>query len=664
MITPAKKALDIRVTPPLVPARARATILVSVLLPEPLAAWGALKFRVKGGRNNKNDWDPLQVEDPAAPGYVELTSPSLNQNPFFPIPASPWEFAFRTETAVPAGTPLVFWMRDTRVQSCADPAKPLELFWARDGTATEEPLGTARLAVTPRAWDHVRVIVPSTAWAGTPDTGRAWLEDRFDNPTTADDPVQVTLAWHEARAGKRVPVDEGQKTPETPMETLFLRGPVTDLRVPAFGRAGGPYWLRAQTSTGTSWSNPLVVLDVAETIEMHESAAEPGMTAGSPSPVQAVYWGMIHAHSDRSDGMIPIEDYFPAIRAQLLTFGASSDHDHEKETSDADFDAIRAAVEAHNAPQAGFFTFLGYEWAKWNKRGHGDKCVYFRDDVAAMYRSGDPRYDTAEKLYAALARHGDGALVIPHHTAYAGNPCTFAAWDPVHERLVEIYSVWGCSERAAAAGKPYPVTPLLAGRGENPVDQWEVPAGFVQAALRKGARLGFTAGGDDHIGHPGGHQKLRVDHGGYEAGLVAVLVRGRPTRENIWQALWARRCYGTTGARVRGCYTVDGHDMGAEIALANAPALQDARKVAFRVAGTGPLASVEVVRNGEAWRTWECAPGTVTCQHAVVDRDPFAKVALAPLPDGFTNAPFLYYYLRVTQRDGEMAWFSPVWVVP
>ena len=187
-------------------------------------------------------------------------------------------------------------------------------------------------------------------------------------------------------------------------------------------------------------------------------------------------------------------------------------------------------------------------------------------------------------------------------------------------------------------------------------DSGEVPEGFVQRALELGWRVGFTAGGDDHSSHPG-DLTLRGGTPPRTPGLLAVRATDK-TREAIFQALYDRRCYGTTGARIIVDFSVNGALMGAELWLEEMPELHDARRLSIGVHGTDVVEKIEVVRSNDVLLTHE---GT-SCDEAtsVEDVAPFDLVALPPGPHWPT--PFLFYYLRITQADGEMAWVSPVWV--
>ena len=76
---------------------------------------------------------------------------------------------------------------------------------------------------------------------------------------------------------------------------------------------------------------------------------------------------------------------------------------------------------------------------------------------------------------------------------------------------------------------------------------------YAKEALSRGYRMGFTAGSDSH----------QMEHG-VEGGIVAAFT---PThdREGIWDAMYARHTYGTTGARILVSLKIDGHMMGSEL---------------------------------------------------------------------------------------------------
>jgi hypothetical protein len=50
------------------------------------------------------------------------------------------------------------------------------------------------------------------------------------------------------------------------------------------------------------------------------------------------------------------------------------------------------------------------------------------------------------------------------------------------------------------------------------------------------------------------------------------------------------------------------------------------------------------------------------CETTWSDTTPLDELWLPPAP--FWPGPFCFYYVRVLQSDGQMAWASPVWISP
>jgi hypothetical protein len=165
----------------------------------------------------------------------------------------------------------------------------------------------------------------------------------------------------------------------------------------------------------------------------------------------------------------------------------------------------------------------------------------------------------------------------------------------------------------------------------------------VQAALAIGHRLGLICGSDSHCGRPGHGNWIGAfgKRRGYSAGLTAVLAR-ELTREALWDAFRHRRCYGTTGARIIIDFTIDGEMMGGELRRPAGAELA----LRVRVAGTEELTAVQVVTAG----------GVLCSVHPGAQDGDLAETIHTPL----TGTD--YYYVRVLQVDGEMAWAGPIWV--
>lgn len=341
---------------------------------------------------------------------------------------------------------------------------------------------------------------------------------------------------------------------------------------------------------------------------------------------QRVFWGDIHGHTGLSDGLGSPYAYYDFGRDEAcLDFCAITDH--AQYLSDEDWEVIQRATAEANEPGR-FVTLLGYEYSCNGPVAHyGDKCLYYPGDRGPLLRETDINrsgyVDTAE--FAAQWK-AHGAMMVLHQ--HARGTCTF--YDPDLVRLVEVYSVWGGSESDSTT------------RTLLPALDHDYSGHYAADALAQGWVLGFTGSSDDHAGRPGRSDWLRVQQA-YPGGLVAVWAP-ELTREAIWDALWNRRCYATSGKRIYLEFWVDGEPMGSVI---EGSAFTGTHVIEARVLGTQPLVAVEILRGRE--------PIEVQSSYS-----PSLQLAFRDTPpSGSAN----YYYLRVTQADGEMAWSSPVWVI-
>jgi hypothetical protein len=103
----------------------------------------------------------------------------------------------------------------------------------------------------------------------------------------------------------------------------------------------------------------------------------------------------------------------------------------------------------------------------------------------------------------------------------------------------------------------------------------------------------------------------------------------------------ARRTYAATDNIVLEFWIGD-EFMGGEL-RAGAGGVPEIRVEAV---GTGPFLSVEILRNGQTIHRASPASAEVTLRYR--DLEPAPGVS--------------YYYARLVQEDGQMAWSSPIWV--
>jgi len=367
-----------------------------------------------------------------------------------------------------------------------------------------------------------------------------------------------------------------------------------------------------------------------------------------------LYFGEIHIHTALSDGQgSPSDNLRHARDVAQLDFAALADHALALE--ERDWETTKEALEDYYRPGR-FATLLGFEWthpsggevwgpivregkdpAEVGGERFGHRNVYYRGMEGKYYPWDQPKSDRPEKLWERLKEQKLPALLIPHHPASYVFPVDWEVHNPELERVVEIYSIWGSSEIPESKGN---TRPIVRGGGETD----EESGSHVQAALDRGHRLGIIAGSDGHDGHGGKtrhHRHNLTGHDGpfYPSGLTCVYAE-ELTREAIWDGLWDRRCYGTTGAKIKLDFQAEGQEMGSGVELPPGGELQ----VKGEVQGTADVQKMELMGSrGSVAETYGRSPEE-TLQRSVKMAEPG------------------YLYLRVRQTDGEIAWSSPIWV--
>lgn len=339
-----------------------------------------------------------------------------------------------------------------------------------------------------------------------------------------------------------------------------------------------------------------------------------------------LYWGDLHVHTGFSDGLgTPDKAYRYAQDISKLDFCACTDEDNENEIhlSDEEWKLTKEAAKKYTKPGE-FIAFSAYEYQDNDLEGTGHRNIYFMIDDQPILRHRDG-VDLLE-LYNRLK--GRNALVVPHHPVAMRTTRIWDYHNPELERVVEIYSVWGNSECRECL-KPH------------------IHAGYdyersVQTALAKGYKLGFIGSGDCHAGHPGYSDWLRWFRS-HHNGLAAVYAP-QLSKQDIWQALWKRHCYATTGERIILDFKLNGYMMGEEIVLSK----NEPRKIRVKIAGTGVIERVDLIRNNLQVYVHKGKSSKESFEY--IDREDLRGE--------------IFYYIRVIQKNGEMAWSSPIWIRP
>lgn len=348
-----------------------------------------------------------------------------------------------------------------------------------------------------------------------------------------------------------------------------------------------------------------------------------------PSPYR-IFWGEIHGHTEISDGVGTLDDYFTAARdIARLDFCAVTDHDHggpgRPPLFGEKWEQTQAAVRRYHDPDR-FVTLLGYERDSYP--WYSNLCLYYRGDEGEMVRGAVDGQITRSELEALLAR--EEILAIPHHPTTLTQGVNFDAIPPeLMTPLIEVYSKWGASE---FYGNPEPT-------------MFEARGGHWRDALERGARMGCVGGSDIHSPHPGmwhevpGAWNIRYPN----PGLVAVLAE-ELTREAVFDALKARRCYAASGIRAAIDFRINNEPIGS--VLKESP--DGRRELYLSVQADSPLRTVTVLRNME--------------DRFIIHLDGTAREAELMVTELKAERETDYYYVRVEAMDGRRAWTSPIWI--
>lgn len=367
---------------------------------------------------------------------------------------------------------------------------------------------------------------------------------------------------------------------------------------------------------------------------------------------QKICFGEIHWHTELScDGTRPLRDALLSARDDIgLDFAGPGDHIWDNGVFGEDATPEMQAEALRECDDPGHFAILpGAEFSC--GIGHANYyCDSIENYLEVCKRLPEAR-DTSTANRASQYRWDvlTGALIpghtflVPHHSntnsferegvvsQKTGRPFWNAMTLPAgeerpHVRLMEIYQARGSFE-------------------DEVVDpHWRILSGgygaSARSALMKGYRIGFTGGTDNHNGWPS-----RNNHGGMIDGFTAVITDAIDT-PSIWEALSLRRCYATTGARIICDVTLNGRPIGSELKLAP----DASRRMRIRIYGTAPLETVEVVSAGIVLDRIPVVEGSPDLETEWEDTRPGRPL------DG------VYYYLRIRQVDGNIAWLSPFWI--
>ena len=352
------------------------------------------------------------------------------------------------------------------------------------------------------------------------------------------------------------------------------------------------------------------------------------------------YFGQLHSHTQYSDGAGSLESALAYVKAlpdnANVDFVAFTDHSNYFDKSGAAnpegalYDMTKAteysqqtwksykdAVAAFNADNAGSMVAIaGFEMTWSGGPGHintfNTPGIVSRNNTTLNNKTKDAGLQAYYKLLSQT-EGVDSISQFNHPGTTFGNFIDFGYWDAVVDTRMYMVEV-GNGEGQIGAGGYYPS-----------YEQYIM-------ALDKGWHVAPTNNQDNHKGKWGNANDARD-----------VILTDDFTEDGIYEALRARRMYATEDKNLELDYTVNGNMMGSIIDVPE--------KLNFEISFNDPdrtdsIAKVElVVNSGKVAYTWDSAADLTKGS---------VSVELAP--------EYTYYFVRVTEGDGDLAVTAPVWV--
>lgn len=466
--------------------------------------------------------------------------------------------------------------------------------------AYREVKGRLTVNIEPADAAGVRCVVRDCPAQGKDHPGVLAIEDEFENPITASEyPIRLFVEKGAAAVPERIVKKAGESGVK-----FRAKCPGDEITW-----IGASCWNRNIYGV----SNPVC----------------PNFTRKG----HRIYFGDTHVMTGASCGFGDPEE---AIKYARDVFGL--DFTTVSDTGDLSYwPGHRKLFKRYNKNHE-FVTLPGYER---NLGGAGHKNVYYLDEDLPAYSGKD-----LQELWKFLA--GKECMAISHHINIHSEsdpdnwgPLDISSINPRYEKLIEICQNRGSFEKDEIGGEV-----IFGGFGSS-----------VRDVLQRGYRLGFAGGTDTHRARPGSRRSNQsgVDSAFAEAtgGITAVLCE-ELTRECVWNALKARRCYATTSERILLDFELNGHQMGEDVSVASCGSKRfNIRELFIRAAGTAELEQVVIVRNGVEIAA--IPAGTMEFETAWTD-----NAGLADIHDSGIGG--CYYYIKIRQVDGNMAWSSPVWL--
>ena len=333
------------------------------------------------------------------------------------------------------------------------------------------------------------------------------------------------------------------------------------------------------------------------------------------TPDWNVYFGQLHAHTNLSDGTGSVEEAFDhASKVENLDFFAVTDHSDSFDNADAGAigaDGVGISADWAAGKQAAasvtnedFVGLFGFEMTWQEDKQLGHISTFNTPGWQTRDQEDFENVPTAlENYYKALTTVPGSVSQFNHPDIIHGDFERFDHYSPEYDEAISLLEIAG--------------------------EDGAVDCEYYHLALDKGWHVAPTNNQNNHNGQWGDASRART-----------VILAETLTEEALYDAMKDRRVYATQDSDLTVYYTLNGAVMGSII-----PKSEEAEITVFLSDPTDEaIGNVEVVTDG----------GAVLVSEYVGTPSQVLELSV--------SSGHNYYYLRITQPDGDVAVTAPVWM--
>jgi hypothetical protein len=320
-----------------------------------------------------------------------------------------------------------------------------------------------------------------------------------------------------------------------------------------------------------------------------------------------VYYGSLHNHTNVSDGTgTPTQAYaYARDNAHLDFFGLA---EHANMMTSSEWTLVKNAANSYN--QDGVFAaFYGFEWTTFLSYGH--VAVINTDDYCSNTSStanfsGLLNWLNARNGIAFFNHPGWESTAFLEFNKFSNTPS---------DKFVGM-ELWNDKD---GFGKYYYNDGYYSNDGGR---------GYFDEALARGWKIGAAGSDDNHTSTWGTATNYRV-------GVLANSL----SRTEILNAFLARRFFATIDKNISLSFKINGAEMGSTVTGGACNIVIQASD-----ADNELFSAFTLIKNGAVYKTW------------------LSPLTVQPVSENITCNGGDYFYVRVTQMDGNEAISSPVFI--